>query len=187
MAIEGDFSRAVHDFGATVHAVGQDQWSNQTPCTEWDVRALVNHLVNEALWVRPLLGGMTVAQVGDRFDGDLLGGDPAGAWERSAEDAVGAASAEGATERTVHVSSGDISAGEYLHEVFTDLVIHRWDLARAIGADDTIDPVYAATIYERMKPMEDQMKSWGAYGDRIEVRDGADTQTRLLALFGRVQ
>jgi uncharacterized protein (TIGR03086 family) len=187
MAIEGDFSRAVHGFGETVHAVGPDQWSNQTPCSEWDVRALVNHLVNEALWVRPILDGMTVAQVGDRFDGDLLGGDPTGAWERSAADALGAACAEGATDRTVHVSSGDIPAGEYLQQVFTDLVIHRWDLARAIGADDTIDPVDAATIYEQMKPMEDQMKSWGAYGDRIEAREGADTQTKLLALFGRVQ
>ncbi len=187
MAIQDDFVRAVRHFGETVHTVIQSQWSNDTPCTEWDVRALVNHVVNEARWVRPLLEGMTIAQVGDRFDGDLLKDDPVGAWDRSAADAVDAVSAPGAIDRIVHVSSGEIPAGEYLDQVFIDVVIHRWDLARGIDADDTIHPEYAAAIYEQTQPMEDTMKSWGAYGRKIEVPEDADTQTRLLAVFGRVQ
>jgi uncharacterized protein (TIGR03086 family) len=87
----------------------------------------------------------------------------------------------------VHISSGDAPAREYLGQLFADFVVHGWDLARGIGADDTIDPGFADAIYEQMKSMEDAMKSWGIYGDKIEVAETADTQTKLLALFGRVQ
>jgi|SRR5215210_2275547 len=182
-----DFVHSVRNFGALVHGIAQDQWANDTPCSDWDVRALVNHLVNEALWVKPLLDGKTIAEVGDRFDGDVLGDDPKGAFDRAAAEATASAVEPGATERIVHISSGDTPAPEYLSQVFADFVVHGWDLARGIGADDTIDPAHAASIYEQMKPMEDEMKTWGVYGGRVEAPDGADVQTRLLALFGRVQ
>jgi uncharacterized protein (TIGR03086 family) len=187
MGLQDDFARAVQGFGEKVHAVGDDQWTNETPCTEWDVRALVNHLVYEALWVKPLLDGLTIEEVGDRFDGDVLGEDPKAAFDRAAAGATAAASEPGASERIVHISSGDAPAGEYLTELFADFVIHGWDLARGIGADDTIDAGYVASLYGRMKPMEHEMRSWGVYGDRVEVADDADTQTKLLALFGRVR
>ena len=186
MPIQDDFRRAIEQFGQKVHAVGDDHWTNATPCTDWDVHALVNHLVFEASWVRPLLDGVTIAEVGDRFDGDLLGEDPREAFDRVATEAAAAAAEAGATERIVHISSGDAPAGEYLNEVFADFVIHGWDLARGIGADDRIDPGYAAAIYEQMRPMEDEMKTWGVFGPKIEVPEDADTQTKLLALFGRV-
>ena len=70
------YQRAVEAFGARVHAVGDDQWHLPTPCTEWDVHALVNHLVYEMRWSVPLFAGGTIAEVGDRFEGDLLGDDP---------------------------------------------------------------------------------------------------------------
>jgi uncharacterized protein (TIGR03086 family) len=187
MAVQDDFTRAVQHFGEKVHAVGDDQWTNETPCTDWDVRALVNHLVNEALWVKPLIDGRTIEEVGDRLDGDLLGEDPRAAFDRAAAEAMAVAGEPGAPERIVHISSGDTPASEYLGELFVDFVVHGWDLARGIGADDTIDAASAALIYEQMKPMEDAMRSWGVYGDKVEVAEGADTQTKLLALFGRVQ
>jgi uncharacterized protein (TIGR03086 family) len=187
MAIQDDFARAAQQFGEKVHAVGDAQWTRPTPCSDWDVRALVNHLVNEALWVRPLLDGMTIADVGDRFDGDILGDDPKGAFDRAAAEATAAAVEPGVVERIVHISSGDSPAGEYLGELFSDFVIHGWDLARAIGADDTIDAGFATDLYRRMAPMEDEMRSWGIYGDRVEVPQDADTQTKLLAIVGRVQ
>lgn len=187
MTIQDDFTRSVQQFGEKVHAVGRDQWKSDTPCAEWDVRALVNHVVNEALWVKPLLDGATIAEVGDRLDGDLLGDDPTAAFDRAAEETTAAVSEPGAADRTVHISAGDAPAGEYLAQLFSDFVIHGWDLARGIGADDTIDAAYAATLYEQMKPMEDEMRTWGSYGGRVEVAEDADLQTKLLAVFGRVQ
>lgn len=72
-------------FTDRVHAVRADQWGASTPCAEWSVRDLVNHLTAEQLWVPPLVSeGRTMAEVGDAFDGDVLGDDPVAAWDRAA-------------------------------------------------------------------------------------------------------
>ena len=76
------FLKASKNYEEAVHQIREDQWHMPTPCTEWDVRALMQHLVNEQLWVPPLLEGKTIEQVGDAFDGDNLGNDPVGAWRR---------------------------------------------------------------------------------------------------------
>ncbi len=181
------YSRAVADFGTKVHAVGDDQWTNDTPCTEWDVRALVNHVVYENLWVPELIGGRTVAEVGDRFDGDVLEADPFAAWDRSAEAAVAAVAADAAVGRTVDTSGGRVSVTEYVSEIFLDAVIHGWDLARGIGVNDTIDPAFAEQLYSELAPREAELKSFGVYGDVVEPPVDADTQAKLLAILGRVQ
>jgi hypothetical protein len=67
------YRRASESCGQRVLAVRDDQWHAVTPCSEWDVRALVNHLVGENLWVPPLFEGKSIADVGDQFDGDVLG------------------------------------------------------------------------------------------------------------------
>jgi uncharacterized protein (TIGR03086 family) len=76
--------RAIRSFGARVQQIKDDQWDAATPCSEWDVRALLNHIVGENRWMPPLLEGRTIEEVGDRFEGDLLGDDPKHAWEDSA-------------------------------------------------------------------------------------------------------
>ena len=180
------YARALKQFGEKVHAVREDQWANATPCSEWDVRALVNHLVNENLWVPPLLEGRTIEEVGDRFDGDQLGTDPGAAWEASADGALAAVADQDAMRRTVHLSYGDRPASDYVDEMFIDLVIHGWDLARGIGADEAIDPEFVDVLYARAAPMEEDLKSYGVYGGRVIPPEAADTQTKLLAIFGRV-
>ena len=180
------YARALKQFGEKVHAVREDQWANATPCSEWDVRALVNHLVNENLWVPPLLEGSTIEEVGDRFDGDQLGRDPGSAWEASADGALAAVADPDAMRRTVHLSYGDRPAGDYVNEMFIDLAIHGWDLARGIGADEAIDPEFVDVLYARAAPMEEDLKSYGVYGGRVTPPEAADPQTKLLAIFGRM-
>ena len=80
-----------------------------TPCEQWDVRTLVNHLVNETSWVPPLMHGSTIAEVGERFDGDLLGSDPVRSWSDASAAASAAVAEDGALERTVHLSYGDVA------------------------------------------------------------------------------
>src|SRR6478752_6197269 len=125
--VRGQFRRAADAFGARVHGVADDRWAASTPCSDWDVRALVNHLAYEMRWSVPLLAGRTVAEVGDRFDGDLLGDDPVGRWDSAAQEAVVAVDGEGAMDRTVHLSFGDFPGREYVMQLFADLVIHGWD------------------------------------------------------------
>ena len=109
---------------AHVDGVGADQWNLPTPCTEWDVRALVNHVVGEERWTRPLLEGMTIAEVGDRFDGDLLGDDPPGAGRQAAADSTAAVDELLAGIDKVHLSYGDEDPGEYVRQLCADHLIH---------------------------------------------------------------
>jgi uncharacterized protein (TIGR03086 family) len=77
--------QGIDAFGEKVRAVPADRWEAATPCTDWSVRDLVNHVTGEHLWAPHLLDGATIAQVGDRYDGDLLGDSPLTAWEQAAQ------------------------------------------------------------------------------------------------------
>jgi len=179
------FGRATGHFGELVHAIDSAQWRASTPCSEWDVRALVNHLVYEARWVLPMLQGETIERVGTRFDGDLLGADP----KTTYDDAVGAAgaamTAPGALETTVHLSYGDTPAADYLSQLTVDFLVHSWDLARGIGADDTLDADLVVWADEVARPQADMLAASGLFDPPIDVPDDVDPQTKLLALFGR--
>jgi uncharacterized protein (TIGR03086 family) len=179
------YRRACERYGEHVHAIRDDQWKSPTPCSEWDVTALVNHLITEVAWVPPLVGGRSVADVGGELSGDLGGDDPGGAWDRYAPASIEAVAEPGAMERTVQLTKRQIPASEYTTEVFVDLLIHGWDLARAIGADETLDPESVELVYQQMKPHEDELNSSGVFGTHVTPPDGADTQTQLLAVFGR--
>jgi len=63
--------------------------------------------------------------------------------------------------------------------------LHRWDLARATGQDETLDPDRCAEMFEGMEPMEEVLRQSGHYGPRIDVPEDADAQTKLLAFIGR--
>jgi uncharacterized protein (TIGR03086 family) len=184
-AVQDLHRRAAEDFGARVHAVGDDQWHLPTPCSDWDVRELVDHLVGEMRWMPPLLDGRTIAEVGDRLEGDQLGGDPKAAWDDAAKAAVEAVGVPGAMERTVHLSFGDLPGAEYTRQLLADLLVHGWDLARAIGADERLDPELVEACAGWFAPMEEAYRGAGAIGPRAEVAPDADAQTRLLAMFGR--
>jgi uncharacterized protein (TIGR03086 family) len=131
--------RAVEAFRSLVHQVPADAWSAPTPCADWDVRTLVNHVVAEELWAVPLLEGRTIAEVGDRFDGDVLGAVPSDVVDSAAKAAVVAFEEPGAADRTVSLSFGETPATEYGMQLIADHVIHGWDLAVATGADARID------------------------------------------------
>ncbi|HVL04512.1 MAG TPA: TIGR03086 family metal-binding protein [Acidimicrobiales bacterium] len=178
------FTRAVDQFGPRVAVIG-DRWHDPTPDTEWDVRSLVNHVIAEDLWAPPLLHGMTIAEVGDRFDGDQLGDDPEAAWAAAASASVAAVAEDGALDRTVHVSFGDISGREYVSQLTCDHLIHGWDLARAIGADERLDPELVDWAYDFLSPQVDGWRSAGVFGPQVDVPAGASRQDRLLALTGR--
>jgi uncharacterized protein (TIGR03086 family) len=177
--------QALDEFGRRVHAVRPDQWHAATPCTEWDVRALVNHLVYEQLWAPPLLAGATVAEIGDRFDGDQLGDDPVGVWDSAAATARDAITAPGALDRTVHLSFGDVPGSEYVSQLVTDLAVHAWDLARGIGAEDHLEPELVTTVRAWSEPQAELLAQSGLFAPPVPVPSEADPQTALLGLFGR--
>jgi uncharacterized protein (TIGR03086 family) len=177
--------RALDHFDQLVHGIRPDQWHDSTPCTEWDVTALVHHVASENAWVPPMLAERTIAEVGDSLDGDLLGDDPVGAWERYAQGAKEAIDAPRAMSATVHASSGDISAEQYLLEMFGDLVIHGWDLSRATGQDERIEPDLVEEAFAVYEPLVAAFRRYGAFGEEVVPPPDADRQTQLLAMTGR--
>jgi uncharacterized protein (TIGR03086 family) len=181
----GLYRRAVEEFGARVRTVSAEQWSAPTPDSDWDVRALVNHVLNENQWVPPLLEGLTIEEVGDRFEGDQLGDEPYSAWTDVVVAALAACQADDVPVRPVHVSFGDITGEDYLAQVTTDHVIHTWDLARATGADEHLDPELVDFAYGYLAPQAEQWRQAGAFGPAMKAPAGADRQTELLALTGR--
>ena len=179
------YRRSLYTFATRVGQVHPEQWSAPTPCADWDVRTLVNHVVGEQLWSAPLLEGATLDEVGDRFDGDLLGRDPAGAARASATEAAKALEAPDVLGRTVHLSFGDTPAAEYLSQLVADHLIHGWDLAVAIGADPTLDPETVTVVADWFAEREEIYREGGAIGPRVDLPPDAQPGDRLLAAFGR--
>lgn len=176
---------AVALFGSHVHAVRPGQWDLPTPCAEWTVRDLVNHLAVEQLWVPPLVEqGRTIAEVGDAFDGDVLGEDPADVWETVRAAAEAAFAAPGALEGTVDLSYGRTPAAAYCSQLTADAVVHSWDLARAIGAAERLPDALVDAASREFGGYADQLPP-SLFAAPVAVPEGADAQTRLLAMLGR--
>ncbi|MFG3713394.1 TIGR03086 family metal-binding protein [Micromonospora sp. NPDC047730] len=179
------YRRSLAEFTDRVELVGSGQWSDPTPCPDWDVRALVNHVVGEDRWCVPLLAGRTIEEVGDRYDGDVLGPDPVEAAREAAAQAELAFTHPGALARTVALSAGETPAEEYLHQLIAEHLIHGWDLAVAIGADPRLD---ADAVAECARWFGRRIGDYQR--DRL-IRSGADVpaeadqQDRLVAAFGR--
>ena len=178
------FNGSLDRFLDRVARVDDGQWSMATPCTEWSVRDLVNHVTYEQLWAPHLVAGETVAEVGDRYGGDVLGSD-ALATARSAADGSQTAFGAADLDATVHLSYASVPCREYLTQMLTDAEVHGWDLAVATGQDPTIDPAVAAVLLPVATEQEDLLRGSGMFGELQSVPHDADDATRLLAVLGR--
>lgn len=177
---------AIDLFGSRVHAVRDDQWEAPTPCADWAVRDLVNHLTAEQLWVPRLVrDGATIEEVGDAFDGDVLGEAPVAVWDGASVAAVAAFNEPGALDREVHLSQGPSSAKAYCSQMMMDAVVHSWDLARAVGAAEKLPPELVRAALREVEPYVSELSETGLFAPPVEVPDDADEQTRLLAVLGR--
>lgn len=178
-------AQAIDVFDRAMHKVGLTDWDSPTPCADWTVRDLVNHIVGEQLWVPDILAERTVAEVGDKFDGDQLHDDPLYAWQEASSTARAAWLQPGAVERTVHLSYGDVPAEEYGWQMTTDLAVHGWDLATALGADAGISDELASTLLAYIEPQIGAWSGSGMFADPVPVPADAPAPTRLIALLGR--
>jgi uncharacterized protein (TIGR03086 family) len=178
-------ARALAETRRFLAGVGADQWAAPSRCAEWDVRSLVNHVVAGNFWVAPLVGGQTIEQVGDRYDGDVLGDDPLSSYDRSAVEAAEAFGAPGAMDAPVAVSYGPVPGSIYAGHRFIDVLVHGWDIARSTGQYPALDPTLVDACWDVLDPQIDLLAGSGMFGTRIDLPADAPSQARLLGLLGR--
>lgn len=183
----GSFAAALDSTRRFMAGISEGMWAVPTPCTEWNLRALVNHIVYGTIWIADIYAGKTLVEVGDKYDGDLLGDDALAAYDAALVSAKAAVTAPGAMETICHISRGDVSGADYATTMFTDVFIHGWDIAKAIGMDTTLDPKLVEMCYELSEPRKERLRQSPAFGagSIIDLSKDADLQARLLAILGR--
>ena len=156
-------------------------WDRPSPVAGWTARDVVRHLVE---W----FPGFLRAGAGVELPaGPSVDDDPVAAW-RTFSDGVQALLDDPASAdlvvRNPHI--GDVPLPRAVSQFFTaDVFMHTWDLARATGQDETLDPARCAAMFAGMEPMDEVLRASGQYGPRVPVPDDADPQTKLLAFIGR--
>jgi uncharacterized protein (TIGR03086 family) len=166
-------------FADKIAAVPSDKWDAQSPCPDWTARDVVQHMVDTQ--------GMFLGFVGKEL-GPIpsVDDDPGGAWDA-------------ARAQTQHELDDPERAGAEFDGFFGrsrydeavnrflcfDLVVHGWDLARATGLDDRIEPAEIGRVREQAEAFGDAMRGPRAFGPALEPPPNADEQTKLLAFLGR--
>jgi len=179
---------AADAFTATANQLTNDDWSRPTPCTDWDVGRLVDHVVGGNRFTTFILAGLS-AESAMRSTNASFANDSSRA--RAVSDSMSAQRAAfrqpGALERVCHHVAGDLPAARILGFRITDLTLHRWDLARATGMDEGIDDRLVEAVWADMGPYADDIAAIGQFGSGPTgiVGDAAPLAVRMLDLSGR--
>ncbi len=171
--------------GRIVAEIDAHSMDRATPCAEWTVRDLLNHVVAGNWWASRLAAGETIEQVGSDLDGDQLGDDAASAYDRSAAAAINAFAAPGALDAPCAVSYGPVPGSVYLGHRFIDVLIHGHDLAVATGQDPALPPALVAPCWDVVEPQLAMLQGSGMFGEERSLDDSLTGEPRLLAALGR--
>ena len=161
-----------------IAGVKSSQLGDSTPCGEWNVQTLIEHLV----------GGTGIAS------GSLSGAGPeappqgtshAVAFDAGAAKVLDSAKTPGVLDKTIASPLGDMPGGQLLAAFFMETLIHGWDLAKATGQNTDMPAELAETCYAMFGPKADEWRKSGAFGPRAEVAEDASAQVKLLGALGR--
>ncbi|NNE11920.1 MAG: TIGR03086 family protein [Ilumatobacter sp.] len=167
--------------GSVISAVGPDDLGKPTPCTEWDVRALLDHMIGA-------VNGIAAAVQGSAPEGEpteITSGDDAHeAFTSAAQASIAAWSADGVFDGPVNLGAA-MPAEAAMGVNMLDTLTHSWDLAEAIGHDRSMDPALAeAALGASRMIISDDFRP-GRFGPEVEIAAAAPAHDRLAAFLGR--
>ena len=166
-------------FGARVEAAPDDVWSAPSPCPEWTARDVVTHVVGSQRNVVAAIEGTTPEDLAEDAD-------PKELWRDSMRRLTAALQTPGALEKLMPGPMGDMPVEFMLGRFLAnDVLVHTWDLARAVGGDERIDQDAVAHAFEGLKPIDAMLRRPGVFGDKVEPPEEADLQTQFLCFLGR--
>jgi len=160
---------------------GTRDWTAPAPVAGWTARDVVRHLVE---WFPGFLADGSGVRLPP---GPSVDDDPVAAWQHQA-DAVQAVLDDPGTaeEKLANPHIGELPLDRAIDQFYTaDVFMHTWDLARATGQDDRLDPELCAEMLVGMQPYDELLRQSGQYGPKVPVPDTADVQSRLLGFIGR--
>ena len=182
------FDRAVTSTAGLVKAVRLDQAGAPTPCTEWDVRDLLNHIIG-TLWLSEALLSDRAPRhpmaPGGLPGTDLAGQDPAAAYAQASAAALAAASAGDALTRVHATPLGDMPGPALAGFATLDIVVHGWDLAKATGQPAAQDGALAGHVLAFAEQAVTTDSRAPRIGPAVPVAAGAPLTDRLVAFLGR--
>jgi uncharacterized protein (TIGR03086 family) len=189
MTIQETFNLAEQALERVIDQIKDDQWELIVPegfaRKRESLRTIVNYHAYDDAWVPDVLSGKTIDEVGSIYDGDLLGSDPKANYHAITEKAQAAVSALTDLDKTVHLSYGDFSAGDYLLHTLSFRFFRAYDIAVFIGVDPDLSDDLVAAVWEHLGPHMDDFRKMGVFNEAIAVPDGADQLTKLIAFSGR--
>ncbi len=168
-------------FAAKTRDVAADGWDAPTPVAEWRARDVVRHLVE---WFPTFLADGSDVRLPT---GRSVDDDPVAAWEqhtRAVQDVLDDPANASVAFTHPHVPEMPLPLAVSRFYT-TDIFLHTWDLARATGQEDRLDPDRCRELFEGMLPMDEMLRQSGQYGARVPVPDDADWQPKLLGFIGR--
>ena len=178
---------AHRQFATVLDGVGPGDWDKPTPCENWSVARLVAHLIGGEQMAAGLLSGCSRDDAMAMISAGVPEGDLVDGFARAAAASRAAFDAPGAMEMVVHHPIGDVAGSQLLDFRVGDLSLHSWDLARAIGADEALDPTLVSAAWDSLSPLSEVISSIGIFGEGPSgaVAEDAELQLRLLDLTGR--
>ena len=168
----------VQAFDSRVQAAPADSWGNAAPCEGWTARDVVVHVGNNLSRIGNGLQGTEATEIGP--DDDIVA-----AWNTS-RDTFLSGIATGDLTTPLPGPFGPMPAEQMIGRLISsDVLVHTWDLARAVGGDEHLDQDAVAQAYSGLKPMDAMIRMPGVFGAKIEAAEGDDTQTEFLKFLGR--
>jgi uncharacterized protein (TIGR03086 family) len=171
----------------TVSGVRADQWDEPTVCDDWTVRELVQHLLGGSRMATVLAEGGSREEAIAAMEAPLDEAEAVPTLQAAFAAEAEAFARPGVLERVVPHPAADLPAADVLGFRITDRAVHGWDLARATGQDETIDPELLEVVWAGVEPMIPMLPAIGIFGDGPsgDVSEDADLQTRVLDALGR--
>jgi uncharacterized protein (TIGR03086 family) len=166
-------------FEARLRGVGTGQWASPSPCREWTAADVVDHVI---LTHRRVLGSLRGTEAEPLSEAD----DRLACWVAARRDVEAALADPAQASATVGGMFGEQPFESLVGRLLcADTLFHTWDLARATGQDDRLDPAAVERAIEFLTPIDEAIRRPGGFGPKIVPPDGADVQTRLLNFGGR--
>lgn len=177
-----ELRRALDRTAEVVAAVQPEQLGLPTPCPDYDVRGLINHLVAGNLMFAAVANGGELDM--GVFGQDHLGEDAAAAYRRSAQATLAGWQRPGVLDEDLPF--GNMPGHTVIRLHLTEELTHGWDLARATGQDESMDPQLADIALEAMRKVpEEMLRGSQNFGPEVACDAGAMPHERLVAFLGR--